>query len=234
MSSSSIDWSDVTKKEARGSNDEDLGEVQEVGQNYVLVQKGMINKEKFYIPRDLAESYDGDVLRFRISEEDAKSRYMRDTPPPSSSQTSTQERTTTSSMPRERQERTAAREQETTVPLTEERLGVSKTASSREATITKEPVTETKTVEVPVTHEEMSVERRPASGNSTTAADSPVQSRTETKVPLKSEEVQVTKQPYVKEEVSVKKKPVTETKTVTDKVTSEKVKVKGTGGEEEV
>jgi hypothetical protein len=49
--SSSIDWNDVTKKEARGSNDEDLGEVQEVGPNYVLVQKGMINKEKFYIPR---------------------------------------------------------------------------------------------------------------------------------------------------------------------------------------
>jgi uncharacterized protein (TIGR02271 family) len=214
MSSSSIDWDDVVKKEARGSNDEDLGEVQEVGQNYVLVQKGMINKEKFYIPRDLAESYDGDVLRFRISEEDVKSRYMRDTPPPPTT-TSTQERTT---MPR--QERTAEQET-TTVPLTEERLGVSKTASAREATITKEPVTET-----------ISVERRPASG-STTASDRPVQSRTETKVPLKSEEVQVTKQPYVKEEVSVKKKPVTETKTVTDQVTSEKARIKDTGGEEE-
>jgi uncharacterized protein (TIGR02271 family) len=225
MSSSSIDWDDVVKKEARGSNDEDLGEVQEVGQNYVLVQKGMINKEKFYIPRDLAESYDGDVLRFRISEEDVKSRYMRDTPPPRTT-TSTQERTT---MPR--QDRTAEQET-TTVPLTEERLGVSKTASAREATITKEPVTETKTVEVPVTHEEISVERRPASG-STTASDRPVQSRTETKVPLKSEEVQVTKQPYVKEEVSVKKKPVTETKTVTDQVTSEKARIKDTGGEEE-
>jgi stress response protein YsnF len=35
-----------------------------------------------------------------------------------------------------------------------EKLGVSKTASTREATITKEPVTEKKTVEVPVTHEE--------------------------------------------------------------------------------
>ena len=104
MSLSSTDWDDVVKKEARGSNDEDLGEVQEVGQNYVLVQKGMINKEKFYIPRDLAESYDGDVLRFRISEEDVKSRYMRDTPPPPTT-TSTQERTT---MPR--QERTAEQE----------------------------------------------------------------------------------------------------------------------------
>jgi uncharacterized protein (TIGR02271 family) len=61
-----------------------------------------------------------------------------------------------------------------------------------------------------------------------------VQSRTETKVPLKQEEVQVTKQPYVKEEVSVKKKPVTETRTVSEQVTSEKVNVKGTGsGEEE-
>jgi uncharacterized protein (TIGR02271 family) len=50
---------------------------------------------------------------------------------------------------------------------------------------------------------------------------------------LKQEEVQVTKQPYVKEEVSVKKKPVTETRTVSDQVTSEKVKVKGTSGEEE-
>jgi uncharacterized protein (TIGR02271 family) len=209
-SSSSIDWSDVIKKEARGSNDEDLGEVQEVGQDYVLVQRGMINKDKFYIPKDVVESYDGDVLRFSISEEDAKSRFLGDSPPPSP----------------ENEGLSAARkaEETTTVPITEERLNASKRESTREATITKEPVTETKTVEVPVTHEEISVEKRPASGS--TPAERPVQSKTETKVPLKREEVQVTKQPYVKEEVSVKKKPVTETRTVTDKVTSEKVKVK--------
>jgi hypothetical protein len=56
MSSSTIDWSDVIKKEARGTNDENLDEVQEVRQNYILVQRGMINKEKFYIPIDMAES----------------------------------------------------------------------------------------------------------------------------------------------------------------------------------
>jgi uncharacterized protein (TIGR02271 family) len=216
---SNIDWDDIIKKEARGSGDEDLGEVQEVGQDYVLVQRGMINKDKFYIPKDQVESYDGSVLRFRISEDDAKSRFLRDSPPS----------TTTAN-----EGLNAARkaEETTTVPLTEERLNASKRESTREATITKEPVTETKTVEVPVTHEEISVERRPASGSTT--AERPVQSKTETKVPLKQEEVQVTKQPYVKEEVSVKKKPVTETQKVTDKVTSEKVKVKGSGGEEEV
>jgi uncharacterized protein (TIGR02271 family) len=218
---SNIVWNDVIKKEARGSSDEDLGEVQEVGQDYVLVKRGMINKDKFYIPKDQVESYDGSVLRFRISEDDARNRFLRDSPPSSSSSAD--------------EGLSAARKaEETTVPITEERLDASKRESTREATITKEPITETKTVEVPVTHEEISVERRPASGSSTTAAERPpVQSKTETKVPLKEEEVQVTKQPYVKEEVSVKKKPVTKTRTVTDKVTSEKVKVKGAGREEE-
>ena len=36
---SNIEWNDVLKKEARGIDDEDLGEVQEVQGNYVLVQK---------------------------------------------------------------------------------------------------------------------------------------------------------------------------------------------------
>ncbi|HSF49445.1 MAG TPA: hypothetical protein VLA74_01685 [Nitrososphaeraceae archaeon] len=68
MGSFDIDWNDVIKKEARGINDEDLGEVKEVKSNYVLVQRGIIDKEKFYIPKDQAESYDGNVLKFRLSE----------------------------------------------------------------------------------------------------------------------------------------------------------------------
>ncbi|MFL6394218.1 MAG: hypothetical protein ACJ708_06120 [Nitrososphaeraceae archaeon] len=74
MSSYTIDWSDVIEKEARGSGDEDLGEVQEVGKNYALLQREMVNKETFYIPIYMAESYDGDVLRFSIYENDGKSK----------------------------------------------------------------------------------------------------------------------------------------------------------------
>ncbi|HEU4446188.1 MAG TPA: hypothetical protein VFR94_16065 [Nitrososphaeraceae archaeon] len=64
-----INWDEVVKKEARGKNDEDLGEVQEVGDTYVLVQKGLINKDKFYIPKYQAEGYDGNALWFKVSEE---------------------------------------------------------------------------------------------------------------------------------------------------------------------
>ena len=75
MSSNIIPWNEVIKKEARGINDEDFGEVQEIQGNYVLIQRGIINKETFYLPKDQAESYDGNILNFRISESDLIRRY---------------------------------------------------------------------------------------------------------------------------------------------------------------
>ena len=75
--SSNIDWTDIIKKEARGSNDYDLGEIQEVSNGMILTQRGIVNKEIFSIPQSLVESYDGKVLRFRISEDEATSKYKK-------------------------------------------------------------------------------------------------------------------------------------------------------------
>jgi uncharacterized protein (TIGR02271 family) len=208
MTSNHIDWNDVIKKEAKGTNDEDFGEVQDIQGNYVLVQKGIIDKEKFYIPKDQAESYDGDVLRFRISQEDLN--QFQHEPPSIWDSDSTQETTT--------YERDTNEER---IPLSEERLDVSKESQEDQATITKKPVTETKTVEVPLTREEVSIERRPASGQ--TEAQSPIQSEEEITIPLKREEAQVSKKPYVKEEAVIKKKAFRDTKEITEDVTSEEL-----------
>jgi hypothetical protein len=40
---------DVLKKEARGLNNADLGEVQEVSPEYIITQKGTLVVDKFYI-----------------------------------------------------------------------------------------------------------------------------------------------------------------------------------------
>ena len=117
-------------------------------------------------------------------------------------------------------------QEETTVPLIEERVNVSKTTSTTQYTLTKEPVVEKKTVDVPVTHEELVVEKRPPK-DSSSSPDGPVKTKTEIKVPLNREEVEVTKEPFVKEEVVVRKKPVTETRTVSDTVTSERISTSG-------
>jgi uncharacterized protein (TIGR02271 family) len=211
----SIAWDDIIKKESRGAiDDSDFGEVHKVGQHYVLTEKSMLSKEKFYIPKYLVQGFDGHTLWFNASKDQLLG-WKRDSPPDYNEYSNyrTQE---------------SPVDVETRIPLVEERLNVSKRTSTSEATITKEPVTETRTVEVPVTHEELVVERRPA-GESTAQAttERPVQSKTDMKVQLNKEEIQVTKEPYVKEEVVVNKRPVTETRTVSDTMTSEKVDASG-------
>jgi uncharacterized protein (TIGR02271 family) len=117
-------------------------------------------------------------------------------------------------------------EEEMIVPVIEEKLNVSKKVITDEATIIKEPVTETKTVEVSVMHEEIVIEKRPATaeGNASTLENPPPKNtRTEILIPLIHEEVKIKKEPYVKEEIVIRKKPRTEIKTVNEFVTKEKV-----------
>ena len=218
----SINWNEVIKKEARGKNDEDLGEVQNVGDTYVLVQKGLINKERFHIPQDEVESYDGDVLRFKLSEDEIRSKYLGDIDP---SVSSTSDNDNANYV--EEENKVGLEESESAhFPLAEEKLDVSKReVTYKEATLIKEPITETKTVEVPLTYEELIVERRPPTEATTSQHQlkPPVNTREEIKIPLKREEVEVKKEPYVKEEVVLKKKRVTEKKTITEEVKGEKL-----------
>ena len=210
MSSNNIDWNDVIKKEARGINDEDLGKVQDIQGNYVIVKRGLINKEQFYFPKDEAESYNGNVLRFRFSEQDL-GQYQDE---PSSSEGMQEQETN--------QQETETDDEN--IQLTEERLDVSKESQEYQATITKKPVKETKTVEVELNREEIeSIERRSPSDKSQAEASEPIQSPEEIKISLRREEPEVTKRPYVKEEAVVKKKIVTDKKKITDEVTSEEL-----------
>jgi uncharacterized protein (TIGR02271 family) len=199
--SAKIPWDEVIKKEARGVGEYDLGEVQEVTGESVLCQKGLIDTKWFEIPKRLALEFDGSKLIFNVTEADATGLYSK-------SVSATDEDT---------------QKTENTVPLIEERLEPKKREVIEEATVVKEPVKEDKQVEVSLTHEELVLERKPIAEPQPTD-ENPVDSRVEIKIPLKREEIESTKQSYVKEEVVVKKKSVTETRTVSEEVTSETIK----------
>lgn len=215
--SSNIDWSDVIKKEARGLNDADFGEVQEVTTNFVITQKGLIDIETFGIPKEKAKSYDGSVLRFGVSEDEALSKYRGDGEEDYVEMISQEDDDSTIDGVKTPLQSTQDDEtrDSTTVPLMEEKIEVSKHIEEDTATIVKNPMTETKTIEVPVTHEEISIERRKTSGEQTFTDQKPVTRTEEIEIPVKREEIDVNKRPYIKEEVIVKKKPVTETKEIT-------------------
>jgi hypothetical protein len=63
---------EILKKEARGINDYDLGEVHEVEPDIIVTKKGVLDKDKFYLPKSLVVRFDGDKVLFSISKEDAE------------------------------------------------------------------------------------------------------------------------------------------------------------------
>lgn len=68
---------DVLKKEARGTGNADLGKVKEVSDEYVITEKGVIDKDRFYIPKSSIIHIDGQFVWFGITEKEAK-QYKRD------------------------------------------------------------------------------------------------------------------------------------------------------------
>ena len=75
MSSNSTIYNpeDIIKKEARGlGEDADFGEVQEVGVEHIVTQKGILDKDKYYIPKNLVDRFEDDIVYFSITNEEAK------------------------------------------------------------------------------------------------------------------------------------------------------------------
>ena len=114
------------------------------------------------------------------------------------------------------------------IELREEELRAEKErVQAGEVRLRKEVVEEEKTIQVPVTHEEVVVEkhsvggRRPAEGN--------IGDDEEIRIPLMEEEVHVEKTPVVREEVSLRKQQVQDTERVSETVRREEAWVDSTG-----
>jgi len=95
-----------------------------------------------------------------------------------------------------------------------------------EVRVRKEVVTDQQTLQVPVTREEVVIERRPASG---AASTSDIRPGEEVRIPVREEKVHVEKETVTTGEVSVGKRTVTDTEQVSGTVRHERVKVEKEG-----
>ena len=114
------------------------------------------------------------------------------------------------------------------VELREEELRAKKErVQAGEVRVRKEVVTEQKTIDVPVTREEVVIERHAVAGRK--PADEDIGEDEEIRIPVMEEEVRVEKTPVVKEEVTLGKRQVQETRKVSDTVRREEAKIEKTG-----
>lgn len=220
-SSSITDWNSIIGKNVKTVDYQDAGKVIGAVDNeetIIISYEDSHSSYNYRVPKNRVQGLDGPDLLLSIARAELAEYEISDI-----QNYAAQLR----SIKTEKKE--GGEEEERVVPVIEEKLNVSKKVITDEATIIKEPVTETKTIEVSIMHEEIDIEKRPptsASEGNTTVLENPPpprNTRTQIRVPLIHEEVKIKKEPYVKEEIVIRKKPRTETKTVSEFVTKEKV-----------
>lgn len=120
-----------------------------------------------------------------------------------------------------------------TIQLKEEKLDVEKNkVQTGEVTIEKRVVEETETKNVPVSHDEVIIERRPVTDQEQVETTEPLLANDGTEelvIPVTEEQLDVKKRTEVVEEVAIKKEKVTENKQVTDTVAKEEIDIERDG-----
>ena len=168
-----VNWDRIIHKNVRTLDNQGMGKVIAVPNDEdTIIISSQGGGEQYKIPRSFVSGFNGaEVLLNQTAYKLSSSSYKVDN---ASAYEAKPSDIITEGRP--------PQEEETTVPLIEERLNVSKTTSTTQYTITKEPVAEKKVLEVPVTHEELVVEKRPPKDS--LSPEGPVKSKTEIKVTI--------------------------------------------------
>jgi len=181
---------------------EKIGKCGETLGDYFNVDAGFLGTTEYYVPFSAIGNVNDDQIFLNVRKDAVDSMGWRERP------------TTT---------RTA--ETGDRMQLREEELQARKTrVETGSVQLGKEVVEEKQTLEVPVTREEVYVERHAVERREADAsiADS---ERETIRVPVTEERVEVSKQPVVYEEVDIGKRVTQETETVSDTVRREELRV---------
>lgn len=81
ISSEKTNWIDLINESVHSSNDVDIGDIDAVSRDFVVIKRGFINVHYYYIPISKVEGWDGDVLWLKITEDEVKRNYERDVVP---------------------------------------------------------------------------------------------------------------------------------------------------------
>jgi hypothetical protein len=75
-------WTDLINESVHTSDDIDIGDIDAVSRNFVVVKRGFVNIHYYYVPLTKVEGWDGNVLWLAIPEEKVVTKYEREDLPP--------------------------------------------------------------------------------------------------------------------------------------------------------
>lgn len=72
---------DVTNESVHTSDDVDIGDIEAINRDFIVVKRGIIRVHYYYIPVSKVEGWDGHVVWLKIPEEEVEKKYHVDKSP---------------------------------------------------------------------------------------------------------------------------------------------------------
>lgn len=74
-------WIDLINESVHTNDDIDIGDIEAVSRDFIVVKRGFVNVHYYYIPIGKVEGWDGNVVWLKVPEEYIKTNYERDLQP---------------------------------------------------------------------------------------------------------------------------------------------------------
>jgi uncharacterized protein (TIGR02271 family) len=206
---------------------EKLGSIQNIGANYILVEKGFFFITDYYVPFSAVSTYDADdgKVYLSVTKDEALNSGWDVAPEYDTTTVATDASAPVNDATWDASKtRDFASDEHITVPVHEEELTATKRMREvGDVQIDKTVEAREQTLEVPVTEERVNVTRRAVDRDATTGEDTFVEERIN--VPLRAGEVELEKRTRVAEEIEIDKEQVQRTEKVSGTVRKERVEV---------
>ena len=68
-------WGKLKGKKVKSNDGKDLGDIGKISENYIRLESGRIKKEKFWVPKYYADTFDGKTLWLLSSRDEISSKF---------------------------------------------------------------------------------------------------------------------------------------------------------------
>ncbi len=69
-------WSELEGKKVKSNDGKKLGHIKRISQNHLLIQKGLVRKRGFWIPKNMGDAYDGEYIWLSSNEDEIHDRFL--------------------------------------------------------------------------------------------------------------------------------------------------------------
>ncbi len=76
-----LSWDKLKGKNARSIDNKEIGKIKEISQDYLQIEKGLVSKDYFFVPKYFVEGYEDKDINISLTEYEIKNKFMNKSNP---------------------------------------------------------------------------------------------------------------------------------------------------------